>query len=153
MWSRRPGAALLAVVTLIAAGCGTDTTGENAYVGDVQRAQSAYLARFDQSLARLTPTSTLAQDRRTLTEFAQIADRFRTTLLRVKPPPKLAAQHRALVAAVAAVREQFVRGGARLAGGTAADRAVVRTQLSSAVDANQARFTQAIAAINAQLHG
>jgi hypothetical protein len=152
MSPRRPGAALLAVVALAAAGCGTDTKAENAYVDDVQRAQTAYVTRFDQSLARLTATSTLAQDRATLGQFAQITDRFGTTLQQLEPPSKVAAEHRALVAAVVAVREQFVRGRARLSGGTSRDRAVVRTQLSSAVDANQARFTKAIAAINAALH-
>ena len=153
MWLRRLCAAIVVTAAALASGCGDDVTARNAYVSDVQRAQSAFVTRFDQTLARLTATSTVAQDRATLATFTQIAGDFRSTLARVEPPSGVRAQHRALVAAVARFRGRLDRARAGLRRGSGADRSAVRTQLSSSVGDTQAEVSKAIERINVALRG
>jgi len=152
MPSRRPIVALL-LAWVLAAGCGGDAEGKNAYVDDVQAAQRTFVTRFDQVRRRLTATSTLAQDRATLASFAQITGAFDATLARIEPPAGVRSQHRALVAVIARLEQQFERGRVGLQRGSAADRSIVRTQLSSSVDGTQAQVTRAVADINAGLRG
>ena len=151
MPSRRLIAALLLACAALAAGCGGDAEGKNAYVDDVQAAQRTFVARFEQVRRRLTATSTLPEDRATLTSFAQITGRFKATLARIEPPAGVRAQHRALVGVIARLEQQFQRGRVRLQHGSDADRSGVRTQLSSSVDGTQAQVSKAVADINAGL--
>ena len=150
---RHPIVALLLACAALAAGCGGDAEGKNAYVDDVQAAQRTFVTRFDQVRRRLTATSTLPQDRATLASFAQITGRFNATLARIEPPAGVRTQHRALVAVIARLERQFERGRARLQRGSDVDRSVVRTQLSSSVDGTQAEVSKAVADINAALRG
>ncbi len=151
MTTRWSCAALLLVTAVLATGCGADTKAQNAYVADVQQVQETFVTRFGQALGRLTPTSTLPQDRATLGQFASVTRAFGTSLERIKPPGTVRDQHRALVATVARFRQQFVQAQSALRRGSAADRARVRTQLSSSVADTQTRVTKAIADINAGL--
>lgn len=153
MSPRRPAAVLLAVVALVASGCGSDANADNAYVGRVQRAQAAYVADFGKVLAGLTPTSTVAQDRATLGRFATVAGSYRAQLSDITPPAKVAAEHRALVRVVAGIQQQFASARKRLAEGSPAAAATVRTMLSSSVSVDQERVAKAIGDINATLHG
>ncbi len=154
MPSRRPIVALLLACAALAAGCGGDAEGENAYVGEVQAAQRTFVTGFDQVRGRLTATSTLAQDRATLASFARITGSFNASLARIEPPAGVRRQHRALVAVIARLEQQFERGRLRLQrGGTDTDRSVVRTELSSSVDGTQAQVSKAVADINAGLRG
>lgn len=147
----RPTLALLGACAALAAGCGSEAEPKNAYVDDVQAAQRAFVTRFDQVRRRLTVTSTLAQDRATLAQFAQITGRFKGTLARIEPPSGVRAQHRDLVAAITRFEQQFESARSRLRGGSDADKAGVRTQLSSSVDGTQAQVSKAIADINTGL--
>ena len=153
MRPRHPIVALLLACAALAAGCGGDAEGKNAYVDDVQAAQRTFVTRFDQVRRRLTATSTLPQDRATLASFAQATGRFNATLARIEPPAGVRTQHRALVAVIARLERQFERGRARLQRGSDVDRSVVRTQLSSSVDGTQAEVSKAVADINAALRG
>ena len=150
---RHPIVALLPACAALAAGCGGDAEGKNAYVDDVQAAQRAFVTRFDQVRRRLTATSTLPQDRATLASFAQVTSRFNATLARIEPPAGVRTQHRALVAVIARLEQQFARAGIRLRRGSDTDRSGVRTQLSSSVDGTQAQVSEAVADINAGLRG
>ena len=144
--------ALLLAVAGVAAGCGSDSKQANTYVAAVQDAQRAYVTGFDQALARLTPTSTLPQDRATLADFAGLTGRFSASLRHIKPPKAVTRQHAALVRVVARFGAQLTSARARLARGSAADRAVVRTQLSSSVQSTQSAVAKAVTDINQALH-
>ena len=148
-----PVLALLVACAALAAGCGGDSEAKNAYVDEVQAAQRSFVTRFDQVRKRLTATSTLAQDRATLAQFAQITGRFNTALAGIEPPAGVRARHRALVAVIARSEQQFGAARSRLQRGSDADRAGVRTQLSSSVDDTQTQVSKAVADINAGLRG
>lgn len=148
---RRPTAALLLALAALAAGCGGDAEEKNAYVDDVQAAQRAFVNRFEQVLERLTPTSTLAQDRSTLGDFEQATGRLVTALKRVAVPEEVRDEHGRLVSAISAFRREIGSSQARLHSESAADRARVRTNLSSSVEGTQATIVTAIGDINAAL--
>lgn len=148
---RRPTAAVLLACAAVSAGCGGDAEQKNAYVDEVQRAQRTFVTRFDQVRKRLKATSTLDQDRATLGDFGTATRTFVTALGEAKPPPDVRAQHGRLVAAVKEYQRQVERAASRLRGGSAQDRAQVRTELSSGVGATQGRIATAIDEINAGL--
>jgi len=148
---RRPVAALVSILVVLAAGCGGDAEEKNAYVDDVQVAQRAFVVRFEQVRKRLTPTSTIAQDRTSLGDFATATATFVAALGKIEPPVEVRDEHRGLVRAVADYQEQVERARAKLRDGSAPARARVRTDLSSSVEGTQAKITEAIGRINAGL--
>lgn len=151
--SRLLAAVLLAGATL-AAGCGgTDADTKNAYVTDVQTAQKLYVTRFEQVRKRLTATSTLAEDRAALGAFATTTQTLVASLKRITPPEEVREEHARLTAAAAGYARQVTRAREGLTSGTVADRAKVRTDLSSSVQGTQEQISKAIAEINAGLQG
>lgn len=149
--SRRLLAALLLALAVLASGCGGDAKERNAYVDAVKTAQRTYTARFDRVRKRLTATSTLPQDRATLGSFKTATASFVAALKGVTPPEVVREQHGRLIAAVAGYQRQVERAEERLASGSAEDRAKVRTELSSSVDATQTAIATAINDINTGL--
>lgn len=148
----RPGLALLgALLALLLAGCGDDAKTKNAYVQRVDAAQQVYVNRFEQVRRRLTATSTLAQDRATLTSFGAATGEFVKALRGAAPPKDLAKQHQALVDAVAGYGKQVEAAAAKLAKGTTEQRAQVRTDLSSSISDTQRKIADAIGQINTAL--
>jgi hypothetical protein len=150
MWPRRPLAALLLACAALAA-CGGDAEQENAYVDAVGVAQRTYVDRFDQIRTRLTATSTLDQDRQTLADFGEATERFVTTLKRVDRPGRVIDEHEQLVGALQRYERRVEAASKRLAGGSSAERAKVRTELSTSVVKTQEEVVAAIAAINKAL--
>lgn len=149
----RPIAALVCALIVLASGCGGDGAQDTAYVDDVQAAQRAFVSRFAGVRDGLDVTSTLEQDRATLAAFGAAAAAFARSLERVDPPAAVREEHGVLVAAVEGYRRAVERAGRRLRGGSVRDRALVRTELSSGVEATQARVAEAIGDINAGLRG
>lgn len=153
-----PSRRLVALALLFAAvfavvGCGGNAEEKNAYVAEVQSAQRTFVASFDGVRSRLTPTSTLRQDRSTLTAFAADAKRFGTQLEAASPPQEVAAEHRRLVGVVRDYQRRIERAAEQLAGASQARRAEVRTELSTSVADTQAKVTAAIQQINKGLQG
>lgn len=148
MRSRRAAGALLACLATLTVGCGGGAEAKNAYVEDVQVAQRAFVARFEQVRGRLTATSTLEQDRATLGDFGKATAGFVAALRGVTPPAEVREEHGRLVAAVLAYEREVERAGKRLSGGSAQERARVRTELSSSVERTQAQIAKAVGEIN-----
>ncbi len=152
MRHRRPTAAVLVTCAALVAGCGGGGAEEkNAYVDDVQAARRTFVTRFEQVRKRLTTTSTLVQDQATLADFQNVTQRFATTLEKMQPPEAARAEHDRLVAVVAGYGADVGRARERLRAASTEDRAVVRTQLSSAVGRTQERIAKAVGDINAAL--
>ncbi len=139
---------LLAVAV---AGCGDDAEAKNAYVQRVAGAQQVYLDRFEQVRRRLTATSTLAQDRSTLRAFGTATATFVKALGQARPPEAVADEHAALVKAVQGYQREVEGAAAKLEGGTAEQRAQVRTDLSSGIGDSQRAITDAVGRINTGL--
>ena len=154
MRSSRPLVAILLAGAAFTAGCGgTDPDARNAYVAEVQTAQKLYVTRFEQAGKRFTTTSTLDQDRAALDAFARATQTFVTSLKDISPPEEVSDEHARLTAAMVGYAGRVTQARSDLARGSDADRARVRTELSSSVQATQERITKAIAEINAGLQG
>lgn len=153
MSSRRLVALLLVALGLAGTGCGGDGKAKNAYVDEVQQAQRSFVASFDGAKARLTPTSTLAEDRSTLRSFAAAAMRFAAQLRRASPPSAVRDEHARLVRVVERYQAAVYRAAGKLTGADRAERVKVRTELSSSVSDTQAKLTEAIGQINQGLRG
>lgn len=146
-------ALLLLLAALLSAGCGNDATASNAYVTQVQQAQRTFADSFTNVRRRLAPSSTVAQDRRTLSDFAAAARRFTVALERIEPPDAVRAQHGRLVALVRKYGRGIDRAERQLDGASERERASVRSDLSTSVQDTQDDIGAAINAINAGLHG
>ena len=111
-------------------------------------AQRTFIARFEQVRGRLKTTSTLEQDRATLGDFGKATTGFVAALRRVTPPAEVREEHGRFVAAVVAFERRIKDAAKRLGGGSAQDRAGVRTELSSGVERTQAQIAKAVGEIN-----
>jgi hypothetical protein len=145
-------AAALLVLALLLAGCGNDNKAKNAYVSDVNDAQTSFVTTFQRIRAQLTTTSTVAEDRATLTDFSKATDQVVRSLQAIKPPKEVVKQHASLIAAVRSYKTAIDKARARVASSKTAERQAARTDLSTAVDDVSRRIAAAIRAINERLH-
>jgi hypothetical protein len=88
---------LLLTVALAAAGCGGGNGGRDDYVKALNRAQTGLATRFQTLQARITPTSTPAQDAKTLQAYEGAVTATVRDLRAVDPPSGFAALHRRFV--------------------------------------------------------
>jgi hypothetical protein len=108
---------VMVVLVLAAAGCGGGgDDGRKAYVEELNRAQAQLTQRFEAIQSRLPPTSTPAQNARTLRDYEAVVDRTVADLRRIDPPDGFAALHRRYIAQVAAYGAA-VRSARELLGG------------------------------------
>jgi cytochrome c556 len=91
--------ALVAAVAV--AGCGGANPERTDYVKALNRAQSGLAQRFGALQARITPTSTPAQDARTLRAYEAAVQATVSDLRTVHPPAGFGALHRRFVGEVA----------------------------------------------------
>jgi hypothetical protein len=145
---------ILLAVCAAAAGCGGGGSQErNDYVAALNRAQKGLAERFKALQQRITPTSTPAQDARTLTAYEGAVQATVRNLRAVEPPPGFAALHRRFVDQVGAYGSalRVARGDLR------ADdpRAVLAAQarLRAAIARAGERLNATIRAINSKLKG
>jgi tRNA U34 5-carboxymethylaminomethyl modifying enzyme MnmG/GidA len=144
---------VLLAAALVSTGCGNDAKASNAYVTRVQQAQRTFADSFTNVRQRLAPTSTPAQDRRTLAKFAAAARLFATQLKDIAPPQAVRRQHAHLVAVVARYELAIERAERQLTGATKQERASVSTDLASSVQDTRDDIGTAINAINTGLRG
>jgi hypothetical protein len=143
-------AVALAAAVPIAVGCSDDDEA-NAYVSEVNRAQDDFASTFRRLNARITSTSSLADDRRTLRGFSDAVDRAVGRLRAVEPPGDVQGLHRQLILAIDGYGEEIDK--ARTAFRSTSTRRIItaRTELVSAVTAVSGRINRTIEQINATL--
>ena len=149
----RRALALLALVIALAAiaGCGGSDDGRGDYVKAVNQAQTTLAQRFRALQARIKPTSTPAEDRRTLTGYETAVHEAVTDLRGVQPPSGLDGLHRRFIGEIADYGTEVRR--ARTALGSSRPQAVIAAQrrLVTNVGRISARINETISAINRKL--
>jgi hypothetical protein len=151
---RRAGAALaavLAAVVPVAAGCSNEADERNAYVAEVNRAQTDFASTFDRLGAQITATSSPQQDRRTLRGFSDAVDRAVTRLRRVDPPEDVRVLHRRLIAAIDAYGREIDKARVAFRSTSTARIIEAQTELISAITTVSRRINGTISQINRTL--
>lgn len=149
--SRRGLAAALLAAALLATGCGgQDVEESNAYVEQVNLAQSRFAASFERLAREISRTSTPEQDSGTLREIEQALSRTAEQLRRIDPPGRVADQHRQLVAAIAGFGESVGTATEGL-GGSAQRATETQARLAAETERASKRVSGALGAINRKL--
>jgi hypothetical protein len=151
---RARAAAVLVVLfaVLAAAGCGSN--GErDGYVKALNKAQAGLEQRFTRLQARITPTSTAAQDVKTLQAYEDAVGTTVRDLRAIDPPDGFDALHRRFVGEVAGYGTALRSARAQLKGDD--PRAILAAQgrLKDDVAATGRKLNATIAQINHKLQG
>ncbi len=143
------GAVVLAVA-LGAAGCGGSVEKSNAYVDQVNLAQTQFASSFTRLSREITASSTPAHDRKTLRAIQGSIDKTVTDLRAIDPPDKVKALHGDLVDAIAGYGEAIGTAEDGLSG-TVAEATRAQSQLATDTGRASSQVTAAISAINQKL--
>ena len=147
---RRAALALLLLTSLLA-GCGGDDVQEsNAYVDNVNLAQSRFASSFERLARDITSSSTPAEDRKTLRSINATLATTVADLRKIKAPEKVRAQHDQLVEALAEYEEAGSAAQGKL-GGSAEQATAAEARLAADTARTSTRVTAAITAINQKL--
>jgi hypothetical protein len=149
---RAAAAVLLAVLLATAAGCGSDQR-DGDYVKALNRAQAGLAQRFGRLEARITPTSSAAQDARTLLAYEAAVRDTVATLRAVDPPGALAPLHRRFIAEVGDYGAALRTARGRLKGDDPQAILAAQGRLRTAVAQTGTRLNATIQAINRKLQG
>lgn len=146
----RAGVLLALILAVVAAGCGGDKD-RDAYVKALNTSQTELARRFATLQSRITPTSNVEQDIKTLRAYEAAVQTTVGDLRAVDPPDGLAPLHRRFVDEVAAYGSALRKTRAEL--NSDDPRAILAAQgrLRSAVTAAGRRLDATIRAINQKL--
>jgi hypothetical protein len=150
----RPAAAFAVLLAALAgAGCGSTGGGNGDYADALNQAQAGLTHRFSTLQKRITPTSTPAQDVRTLRAYEAAVGTTVRDLRAIDPPDGFDALHRRFVGEVAGYGVALRSARAQLTGG--GPRAILAAQgrLKDDVTATGRRLNATIAQINRKLQG
>jgi hypothetical protein len=149
---RAAAAVLLALLLATAAGCGSGHR-DGDYAASLNRAQTGLAQRFSRLQARITPTSSAAQDTRTLLAYEAAVRDTVADLRAVHPPEALAPLHRRFVGQVADYGAALRTARGRLKGDDPQAILAAQGRLRVAVAETGRRLNATISAINRKLHG
>jgi hypothetical protein len=150
----RAVAVLPVLLVALATGCGASSSGgHDDYVQALNRAQDGLTQRFTTLQARIAPTSTVAQDVRTLRAYESAVGTTVRDLRAIDPPEGFDALHRRFVGEIAGYGVALRDARARLEGD--GPRAILAAQgrLKDDVAATGRRLNATIAQINQKLQG
>jgi hypothetical protein len=151
----RAVAVLLALVlaALAVAACGGSNGDRDGYVKALNKAQAGLAQRFTRLQARITPTSTAAQDVRTLQAYEAAVGTTVRDLRAIDPPAGFDALHRRFIGEVGDYGAALRSARAQLKGDD--PRAILAAQgrLKDDVAATGRRLNATIAQINQKLQG
>jgi hypothetical protein len=147
---------LPALLAALAAGCGSAGAGDRGrddYARALNQAQDGLTRRFTALQDRIAPTSTAAQDVRTLRAYEAAVGTTVRDLRAIDPPDGLAALHRRFVGQVAGYGVALRAARARLEDGGPRGILAAQGRLKEDVAAAGRRLDATIAQINEKLQG
>jgi FKBP-type peptidyl-prolyl cis-trans isomerase (trigger factor) len=155
---RRYLTVLLAASALAAlAGCGSsdgiDRAQANRYADAVNKAQSDFAGTLDELSAKVTPTSTRAQDDKTLQSFQTAVDRVVGQLKAVDVPPRVKDLHAKFIAQISAYGREIDRVRPAFDSPDPQKILAAQQQLRTAVQKVSDQINGTINQINAKLKG
>ncbi len=144
---------LLAVAAIALGACGgeDDQKAKNAYVGEVNAAQSEFANTVQTVSERITPKSSSRRDRKTLEEFQNAIADVVDNLRGIDVPDGVDSEHDQLVKAMSGFGDQIKQATVALRNPDSAKIAEAQRSIQTATQTVNLRIDAAIAAINAKL--
>ena len=147
---------LLALGAVALAGCGSgndDVAQANRYADAVNRAQTDFAGRLDKLSAKVTPTSTRAQDDATLKAFQGAVTDVVGRLRAVDVPPKVKGLHQQFIDQIAAYGKEIDRVRPAFDSPDPQKILAAQQRLRTAVSDVSGQINRTIDQINAKLKG
>ena len=145
-------AATLALA-LVATGCGGDTKTKNAYVDQVNRAQSNFVAVVDDSQSRLQGNASNQETATQLDMIRAAAAKVVVQLRGIKPPDKVRTLHASLVKEARGLVDAFQKAADAYRSGDPAKILTAKVDLGKDIDRVNAQLNATIQQLNTKLHG
>lgn len=142
---------LLAMLVLGACGGEDDRDAKNAYVAQVNAAQTEFASTVTTVSQRITPRSSSAQDRKTLEGFESAIDDVVAKLRDIKVPGDVEAEHKQLVDAMTGFGADIKTATVALRNPDTRSIADAQRGIATATQTVNSRIDAAIAAINSKL--
>jgi hypothetical protein len=139
------------VLALGACGGGDDRDAKNAYVSEVNAAQSEFAANVETVAKRITPKSSSSQDRKTLAQFEAAIARVVENLRGISVPDAVKSEHAQLVKAMSGFGDEIEKATKALRNPTQVNIDEARKTIATATQTVNLRIDAAIAAINSKL--
>jgi hypothetical protein len=149
----RAGILLALIVAAALAGCGGADGGDDEYATALNQAQNGLLKRVTQLNARITATSTPAQDRATLGTYETAVGTAVRDLRAIDPPSDLQDLHQQFVGEVAEYGTVVHQARVRLRSGSVKSGLAVRSTLPASLERIAQKLNTTIKAINTKLQG
>ena len=143
---------LVAAFSLAACGGADERIARNAYVQQVNVAQTDFADTVTTVSKRITPRSTSSQDRKTLQRFERAIQVVVRKLKAIKAPDAVQTEHLALVKAMTTFGAQINKATSALKNPDSAAIAGAQRTIQTATRTVNARINNAIAAINSKLN-
>jgi len=144
---------LVLLVAAVLAGCGGGDSKRSDYVGALNTAQNGLAQRFTQLQAKITATSSAAQDRATLKAYEGAVSTTVRDLRAIEPPEGFGALHQRFVGEVADYGDALRKARAELGGDDPQDILAAQGRLRTAVQQTGVKLNATIKAINDKLQG
>ena len=144
-------ALLLGAIALNACGGDDDRDAKNAYVREVNAAQTGFGNTVSAVSQQITPKSSVNQDRRTLQRFEDAIEDVVKQLRGIEVPEDVEAEHKQLIAAMTDFGSEIRKATAALRNPTTRTIDEARRTIASASQTVNGQIDAAIAAINSKL--
>jgi hypothetical protein len=138
-------------LALGACGGGDERDAKNAYVRQVNAAQTEFATNVTNVSQRITPKSSAIQDRRTLKRFEAAIQEVVVTLEAIEVPSDVEVEHKQLVAAMSGFGTDIKRATSALSDPDTRTIAEAQRSIANATQTVNQRIDSAIAAINSKL--
>jgi hypothetical protein len=150
---RNLAALLLAFAALALGACGgdDDRKAKNAYVSEVNAAQSEFASTVTTVSERITPKSSSSQDRKTLEQFEAAIAEVVKNLRDVDVPEDVKSEHGQLVEAMSGFGDEIEKATKALRNPDTRTIAEAQKTIQRATQTVNVRIDAAIAAINSKL--
>lgn len=144
---------LLAAVAVALGACGgaDERKEQNAYVREVNAAQTEFASEVTTVSQRITPKSSSGQDRKTLQAFETAIADVVAKLQKIKVPGSVTAEHKQLVGAMSGFGADIKKATDALQNPDSGTIAEAQRSIGTATQTVNQRIDAAIAAINSKL--
>jgi predicted small secreted protein len=143
--------AVLVTLTMALAACGDDKEQKNAYVRQVNAAQTEFASTITKVSQSITQKSSAAEDQRTLRRFEAAIDNVVGDLRGIEVPEDVESEHGRLVAAISGFGDDISKANEALRDPTTRTLELAQQRIAKATRTVNARIDSAIASINVKL--